>query len=187
MAYTVLAVYPLFDQAEGALDELLSLGYARHKLCLGPAADTPAAREAALQGREQSDDLSIHQATLPESLRAQLGQHADQGDAYLEAVRRGSYVLMANADNDQEADHAMSVMARHRPVNIDAVSARWRRQGWSRYDPAAPAMTQEEVELERSAITDEKPALPAEQMQVPRDEAQRLGVRLFQRGAAHFL
>jgi hypothetical protein len=105
---------------------------------------------------------------------------------------------MANAENDQEADQAMGVMARHDPVNIDESSSRWRRQGWSRYDPAAAAMTQDEIELEHSAYTEEKPTLPIQQVQgdpakdeaaepaiqtpIPRNEAQRLGVRLFQRG-----
>jgi hypothetical protein len=59
-------------------------------------------------------------------------------------------------------------------------------------------MTQDEVELERSAYTEEKPTLPIEEVQgnpakdeaaepaihtpIPRNEAQRLGVRLYQRG-----
>jgi hypothetical protein len=59
-------------------------------------------------------------------------------------------------------------------------------------------MTQDEVELERSAYTEEKPTLPIQQVQgypvkdeaagpsiqtpIPRNEAERLGVRLFQRG-----
>ena len=45
----------------------------------------------------------------------------------MQAVRRGSYVLMADAENDGEADQAMDVMARHGPVDIDEVSSRWRR------------------------------------------------------------
>jgi hypothetical protein len=57
------------------------------------------------------------------------GQQDNQGDTYLELVRRGSYVLLANAENDQEADQAMDVMARHGPVDIDEISSRWRREG----------------------------------------------------------
>jgi hypothetical protein len=116
----------------------------------------------------------------------------------MEAVRRGSYVLLADAESDEEADQAMDVMARHGPVNIDEVSSRWRREGWSRYDPVAAAMTQDEIEREHGAAPEEKPTLPVQEVQgypakdeaaepavhtpIPRNEAKRLGVRLFQRG-----
>jgi hypothetical protein len=39
MAYTVIAAYDAYDQAQAALDELLSRGYARHKLHLGLVED----------------------------------------------------------------------------------------------------------------------------------------------------
>jgi hypothetical protein len=198
MAYTVIGVYDTYARAERALDELLSRGFARHKLHLGPIEDTPVGREAALRTLDQSDDLSMNRLTLPGFFRTLFDQQDSHGDIYMEAVRRGSYVLMANAENDQEADQAMDVMARHDPVNIDESSSRWRRQGWSRYDPAAAAMTQDEIELERSAYTEEKPTLPIQEVQgnpvkdeaaepaiqtpIPRNEAQRLGIRLFQRG-----
>jgi hypothetical protein len=197
MAYTVIGVYDTYERAEDTLNELLTGGFARHKLHLGLIEDTPVGREAALRALEQSDEQSMSRTTLPELFRTLFGQRDDQGDIYLEAVRRGSYVLMANAENDQEADQAMDLMARHDPVNIDEVSSRWRRQGWSKYDPAAAAMTQDEVELEHSPYTEERPSLPIQQVQgypikdeaaepaiqtpIPRNEAQRLGVRLFQR------
>jgi hypothetical protein len=198
MAYTVIGVYDTYDRAEDALNALLSRGFARHKLYLRPIEDTPVGREAALRALDQSEDQSMNRLTLPEFFRTLFGQQDNDGDIYLEAVRRGSYVLMANAENDQEADQAMDAMARHGPVNIDEYSSRWRRQGWSGYDPAAPAMTPDEIELERSALTEEKPTLPIQEVQgypvkdeaaepaiqtpIPRNEAQRLGIRLFQRG-----
>jgi hypothetical protein len=197
MAYTVIGVYDTEARAEAALDELLSRGFARQNLHLGLIEDTPAGRAAALRALDQSDDQSMNRLSLPEFFGTLFGQQDNHGDIYLEAVRRGAYVLTVNADNDQEADQAMDVMARHDPVNIDEHSSRWRRQGWSRYDPDAAAMTQDEVELERSAYTEEKPtqpievvqgnpvkdaAAPAVQTPIPRNEAQRLGVRLYQRG-----
>jgi hypothetical protein len=198
MAYTVIGVYDTEARAEAALNELLSQGFAKPKLHLGLIEDTPVGRQAALRALDQSDDQSMHRLTLPEFFRTLFGQQDNRGDVYLEAVRRGSYVLTANADNDQEADQAMDVMARHHPLNIDEYSSRWRREGWSRYDPAAAAMTQDEVELERSAYSEEKPTMPIEVVQgnpakdeaaepaihtpIPRNEARRLGVRLYQRG-----
>lgn len=198
MAYTVIGVYDTCEQAEGALNELVSRGFARHKVHFDPIEDTPPGRAAALRALEQSDDQSMNRLTLPEHFRTLFGEQDDQGDIYLEAVRRGSYVLMADAEDDHQADQAMDVMARFDPVNIDEQSSRWRRQGWSRYDPAAAALSQDEVELERSVYTEEKPTLPIREVQgnpvgdeaaepavqtpIPRNEAQRLGVRLYQRG-----
>jgi hypothetical protein len=198
MAYTVIGVYDTYEQAEGAFNELVSRGFARHKVHFDPIEDTPVGRAAALWALEQSDDQSMNRLTLPEHFRTLFGEQDDQGDIYLEAVRRGSYVLMADAEDDQQADQAMDVMARFDPVNIDEQSSRWRRQGWSRYDPAAAAMSQDEVELERTAVTEERPTLPIEEVQgnpirdedaapdiqtpIPRNEAQRLGIRLYQRG-----
>jgi hypothetical protein len=196
MAYTVIGVYDAYSRAEVALHDLLSRGFPRHKLYLAPIEDTPAGRVAALRELDQLDDQSTNRLTLPEFFRALFGQDHSNRDIYLEAVRRGSYVLMANADNDQEADQAMEIMARHRPSDIDEISSRWRRHGWSGFDPAAAAMTEDEIERERSSYTEEKPTLPIQAVQgvpvkgevaepatpIPRNEAQRLGVRLFQRG-----
>lgn len=198
MAYTVIGVYDTYVRAQEAFDALLSRGFARHKLHLGPVEDTPLGREAELRLLAESDDQSMSRLTLPDFFRTLSGQQDDHGDIYMEAVRRGSYVLMADAENEQEADRAMDVMARHGPVNIDELSSRWRREGWSGYDPLAAAMTQDDLERERGAAPEHKPALPVQEVQghpvrdeaavaadrtpIPRNEAQRLGVRLFQRG-----
>jgi hypothetical protein len=199
MAYTLIAVYDNYSDAESALKDLLSQGFARHKMHLGLVEDTPLGREAALQKLEQADDQSTNRLTLPDFFRTLFGNEPDSDrDIYLEAVRRGSYVLMVNAENDQQAHQAIDAMASHHPVNIDERSAGWRNRGWTRFDPAAVAMTQDEVDLERSLYAEERPTLPIQQVQgdpvkdggaIPgtdlpmlRNEAQRLGVRLIQRG-----
>jgi hypothetical protein len=198
MAYTVIGAYDTYARAEAALDGLLSRGFARHKLHLGPIEDTPVGREAALRLLEQSDDQTMNRLTLTGFFRTLSSQQDNHGDIYMEAVRRGSYVLLADAENDQEADQAMDVMARHGPVNIDEVSSRWRSEGWARYDPAAAAMTQDQIELDHSAAPEDRPTPPIQEVQgypvkdeaaepaiqtpIPKNEAKRLGIRLFQRG-----
>ncbi len=198
MAYTVIGVYDTYARAQEAFDALLSRGFSRHTLRLAPIEDTHVGREAEQRLLEQSDDQSMNRLTLPEFFRTLSGQQGNQGDIYMEAVRRGSYVLMADAENDEEADQAMDVMARHGPINIDEVSSQWRRAGWEGYDATAAAMTQIEIEREQGAGAEEKPTLPVQEVQgyaakdeaaapavqtpIPRNEAHRLGVRLFQRG-----
>jgi hypothetical protein len=199
MAYTLIGVYDNYSDAESALTDLLSRGFPRHKLHLGLIEDTPLGREAALQKLEQADDQSTNRLTLPEFFRTLFGNDPDSDrDIYLEAVRRGSYVLTVDAENDQQAHQAIDTMASHHPVNIDERSSEWRNRGWSHFDPTAEAMTQGEVDLERSLYAEEKPTLPIQQVQgdpvkdmgaqpgtdipILRNEAQRLGVRLIQRG-----
>lgn len=212
MAYTVIGVYDSYAQAEAALNDLLSRGFPRHALHLGLIEDTPVGRHAELQTLEQSDDQSTNRLSLPDFIRTLFGDQKDNnGDIYLEAVRRGSYVLMVNAGNDEQAEQAMDVLARHNPVNIDERSSQWRKRGWSEYDPMASAMSEAEIEYERGLLPETTPTLPIQEVQgdpvkdeaakpagrtlaaltdeaqrlgISRlsNEAQRLGVRLYQRG-----
>lgn len=199
MAYTLIGVYDDYAEAEGAFQDLVSSGFPRHQLHLGLIEDTALGRRAALQQLAQAEDQSTNPLTLPDFFGTLFGNTPDgERDMYLEAVRRGSYVLMADADDDQQAHQAIDAMASHHPVNIDERSAGWRNRGWSHFDPDAQAMTREEVDLEQSLYTEERPTLPIQQVQgdpvkdwaaepgtglpLLRNEAQRLGVRLIQRG-----
>lgn len=211
MAYTVIGVYDSYSEAEGALNDLLSRGFPRHAIRLGLIEDTPVGRRAQLQLLEQSDSESTNRLSLPDFLRALFGNSQQDRDIFLEAVRRGSYVLMVNADTDQQVDQAMDVLARHHPVNMDQRASHWRSRGWSEYDPKALAMSETEIETERGMLPETTPTLPIQVVQGDpvkdsaaqpggrtldalrddaqrlgvsrlRDEAQRLGVRLYQRG-----
>ncbi|MEN3297360.1 MAG: hypothetical protein V7642_6613 [Burkholderiales bacterium] len=211
MAYTVIGVYDNYSDAEEALKELVSRGIPRHKMNLGLIEDSPLGRRAELQQLTQSDDESTSRLSLPDFMRTFFGNGRQDRDIYLEAVRRGSYVLMVNAENDKQADQAMHVMAGHHPVNIDERASQWRSRGWDHYDPSASVMTDAEIDHERSLLPETTPSIPIQQVQgdpvkdaaakpagetieglmgeaqrlgISRlnEEAQRLGVRLYQRG-----
>jgi hypothetical protein len=211
MAYTVVGLYDNYSEAEDARNELLSSGFPRHTMNLGLIEDTPLGRRAELQRLDQSEIESTNRLSLPEFMRTMFGEGQKDSDIYLEAVRRGSYVLMVNAENDQQAKQAMEILAHHHPVNIDERSFNWRSRGWSEYDPKASAMRESEIEAERGALPETTPTLPvhavqgdpvkdaaakpagqtidalmseAQSLGVSRlsEEAQRLGVRLYQRG-----
>jgi hypothetical protein len=178
---------------------------------LGLIEDTPIGRRAELQQLDQSEIESTNRLSLPEFMRTLFGGDQKDSDIYLEAVRRGSYVLMVNADNDQQADQAMDILARHHPVNIDERSSNWRSRGWSEYDSKMSVLSETEIESERGLLPETTPTLPIQSVQgdpvkdaaakpagqtidalmndaqrlgVSRlsEEAQRLGVRLYQRG-----
>jgi hypothetical protein len=212
VAYTVIGVYDNYSDAEGALNHLVARKFPRHKMHLGLIEDTPVGRYAVLQMLDQADDQSTSSLSLPDFIRTLFGDQKDNnGDVYLEAVRRGSYVLMVNAENDEQANQAMDVLARHNPVNIDERSSQWRNRGWSQYDPRASVMSEAEIDAERGLLPETTPTLPIQQVQgdpvkdeaakpagqtiaglsdeaqrlgISRlsNEAQRLGVRLYQRG-----
>jgi hypothetical protein len=211
MAYTVIGLYDNYSDAEEALKDLVSRGIPRHKMNLGLIEDSPVGRRAELQQLMQSDDESSNRLSLPDFMRTVFGNGQQDRDIYLEAVRRGSYVLMLNTENEEQANQAMHVMADHHPVNIDERASQWRSRGWTQYDPSAPAMSEAEIDSERSLLPETTPSLPLQEVQgdpvkdaaakpggetieglmgeaqrlgISRlsEEAQRLGVRLYQRG-----
>lgn len=211
MAYTVIGVYDNYSEAESAENELLSGGVPRYKMHLGLIEDTALGRRAELQQLVASDDESTSPASLADFFHTMVGNGQQDNDIYMEAVRRGSYVLMVNAESDDEAHRAIDVMAHHHPVNIDERSSQWRNRGWSHYDPNASVMSEAEIDSERSLLPETEPSLPVYQVQGDpvkdaaakpagetlrgiseeaqrlgirslSDEAQRLGVRLYQRG-----
>jgi hypothetical protein len=211
MAYTVIGVYDNYSDAEESLKDLVSRGFPRHTMNLGLIEDSPVGRRAELQRIVQSDEDSTNRLSLPDFMRTLFGDGQQDRDIYLEAVRRGSYVLMVNAENDEQSRQAMDVMGHHHPVNIDERSSQWRNRGWDHYDPSASAMTQADIDYERSLLPEVTPSLPIQEVQgdpvkdaaakpggetiedlmgdaqrlgISRlsEEAQRLGVRLYQRG-----
>lgn len=81
-------------------------------------------------------------------------------------------------------------MNRFDPVDIDDRSSQWKNQGWAGYDEAAPMMSADEIEKDRSAYgttrqpdTTETAKIPViqEEIKVGKRTVQRGGVRIIQR------
>jgi uncharacterized protein (TIGR02271 family) len=195
MANTVIGVYDNYSRAQSALDELLAKGFSRSEVQLSPAEDTSAARQASLRSNEQADDQSTGGWSIGNFFRSLFGndERNEHVDIYSEAVRRGSYLLTVNADNDERRDQATDIMNRHDPVDIDERSAQWRSQGWSQYDRSAPVLSDAEIEQERTSYAprqeqqggtlEGRAAIPVveEELKVGKREVQRGGARVFQR------
>ena len=71
-------------------------------------------------------------------------------------------------------DRATEIINRYQPVDIDERAAQWQSQGWSGYDASAPALTDAEIQQERTRYA-------GASMQSGKREVQRGGVRVFQR------
>jgi hypothetical protein len=148
MANTVIGVYEFYLQAQGAMDELLASGFAPDHIRLKPHDETPAAREVALRPESESRAAS-HGIGHFFRLLFGLEQKSEHADLYSEAVRRGSYVLTAQADSEHQVEQAVEIMHQHDPVDIDERSTRWRSEGWLKYDKGAPIFSDSEIAHER--------------------------------------
>ena len=158
MTNTVIAVYDEFAHAQSAMKQLLSSGFTSSNVHLRPSEDSQSGRTAALQALGQSDTdsqaKSASGGTLRGFFRELFGGHSNEtqshGTHYEEAVRRGSFVLVVDAADEQERDVATSVMEQFQPVDIDERAQQWRANGWSGTEQTTTPMSDEELALERS-------------------------------------
>jgi hypothetical protein len=76
------------------------------------------------------------------------GVSEDDANVYAEGVRRGGTLVTAHVD-DQRVSQAREILQRSRSVDLAARRNAYRDAGWSRFDEAAPAYTDEQVRRER--------------------------------------
>ncbi len=182
MRDTVVGVYDDYADAEGALQALTAAGFARSAIHIAPESD-PAPAAIVNTGHQHGA------AGITNFFRSLFGvEQQAQHAAYAESVRRGSYVLTVDTQNDEEIDRATDAMGRFNPVDIDERSSAWRQQGWPDGEPAitepdagdggavqAPSPAQSgTTEMSRIPVIEEA-------LQVGKREVQRGGVRVFRR------
>jgi hypothetical protein len=68
---------------------------------------------------------------------------------YAEGVRRGGALVTARVD-DARATEAQAILQRQKSVDLNARGRLYRDEGWSRFDPAAPAYTADQIARERA-------------------------------------
>jgi len=75
------------------------------------------------------------------------GVSNEDADVYAEGVRRGGALVVARVDDD-EAASAQAILNRS---GVDATqrATAYRQSGWTRFDPAAPAYTPDQVKRDR--------------------------------------
>ena len=77
----------------------------------------------------------------------QHGVDEDEANAYAEGVRRGGTLVTARVP-EADAARVEAIMDRN-AVNIHDRRRMWERNGWTRFDPKAPAYTADEIRRER--------------------------------------
>jgi hypothetical protein len=76
------------------------------------------------------------------------GVDEDSAHVYAEGVRRGGTLLTVQVEEDQAA-RVEEIFLENGAVDAAARGEAYRTSGWTRYDPAAPAYTPEEIARER--------------------------------------
>lgn len=77
------------------------------------------------------------------------GHSEEDAQVYAEGVRRGGALVSVRVDENR-ATEAERVLDQFQGANASDRGARYREQGWSRYDETAPLYGREEMERERS-------------------------------------
>lgn len=76
------------------------------------------------------------------------GVPEDHAHVYSEAVRRGGTLVTVRTSTIAD-DKISAIMDGYEPINAVARREDYRREGWSKYDPAAPNYTQTAADIER--------------------------------------
>jgi hypothetical protein len=76
------------------------------------------------------------------------GTSKENAQLYAEALRRGGAIVTAKVSDDDEAQYA--AIMDHRAFDVTERGQIWRDEGWTGYDPDAPAYSAEEVARERA-------------------------------------
>jgi len=193
---TVVGVYDNFSDAESAVQALISSGFTRANVQLNPEKDD----YGTTSDGTNSSTSATHSGGIRGFFASLFGSddYTEQHDVYSESVRRGSYVLTVNVQDQADVDRAVEVMNRFNAVDVDERVSHWKQQGWSKYDESAPRYSRDEIEKERSSYsqlraagtstgtsagTSETARIPVieEELKVGKREVQRGGVRVFQR------
>jgi hypothetical protein len=113
---TIVGIFDNFAAAQSARNELLVSGFTWRQVQLSPDHETAPRPQTA---HRQADDQSVG-ATMGNLFRGLfgVGNRSTHGDLYGAAVRHGDYVLIADADDEQQRTHAEDVMRRHQPVDV---------------------------------------------------------------------
>jgi hypothetical protein len=76
------------------------------------------------------------------------GISEEDAPVYAEGLRRGGTLVSVRVD-DSRVDEAELILQRFSPVDIGARGTAYRDEGWTGYDPDAPAYTSDQIEAER--------------------------------------
>ena len=149
MNNTIIGVYDDRQDAALANATLQKQGIAQSQIRMVRPEDMQAGRT---RSDYQDEDLTFGEQ-ISAFFSSLFGSDDEEvlGPRYLEAVRRGSTLVVVDANDEKEVQVVERVMSEHRTVDIDQRDANWRKQGWSNYDENAPVYSEDEIKADRAA------------------------------------
>jgi len=136
---TVISAFDDARTARRAVARLVSAGFPRDDVHVHGAHES--ARLSASPGRvgsaEHEHDRGVL-ASIGHVLASLFGADSPRGDAgnYTEAVRRGSCVVLVDAQDERQAERAADVLEQAGAIDMDERTNQWRAEGWARDDVA---------------------------------------------------
>lgn len=76
------------------------------------------------------------------------GTDKEHAEVYSESVRRGGTLVTARVE-DADASRVEAILATYRPIDPVARGADYRKEGWTTFDPKAPAYRPNQTEIDR--------------------------------------
>ena len=149
MNHTVAAIFDSYGDAQSAMSALFNEGFVSADVKLSPPDDSREARERAMRGGSASSGEGW---SIGEFFRSLFGsdQHSEDAGMYAEALRRGSYLVTIDAATESQADQAVDVLMRFKPVDLSHRAEHWRSGGWTGYQSESPVYTEEEARNEQA-------------------------------------
>lgn len=174
---TAVAVFDDYRTAERVATELANSGIPRDSIDVRSNFMTGAAGRSGYSTDEEEGGISgfFHR------LFGSHGKEEEHGH-YAEAVRRGSAVVAVTAPQP-ELERAIDIMNAAGAVDIDTRVEQYRKTGYERYDPNAPAYSDEDVRRERERygrdVSDRSIPVIEEELQVGKRVVRRGAVRVY--------
>ena len=119
------ALVGVFDdqyEAQQARDALLAEGFSNDHVRIASSDNAETA--------PSTGETAEYDASFTGKIASFFGFGKDDMETYSEAIRRGSYVLVADVADEQEAERVQNIMEQYNPVDIDERAAQWRESGW---------------------------------------------------------
>uniref|UniRef100_Q01PI0 DUF2382 domain-containing protein n=1 Tax=Solibacter usitatus (strain Ellin6076) TaxID=234267 RepID=Q01PI0_SOLUE len=174
---TVVGVFDEYRTAESVARDLANQGIPRENINVRSNFMTGAAGKQGTSNESEEGGISGFFHRLFGG-----GHESEEAGHYSEAVRRGSAVVSVTAPPEQ-IEAAVALMNERGAIDIDRRVQEYRKTGYERHDPNAPAYSFDEAvrEREQSGELREGASIPVveEELQVGKRVVRRGGVRVY--------
>jgi stress response protein YsnF len=140
---TVISAFDDYQTAQRAVERLVDAGFDRDDVHVqqgmssGPSSATGGTSNTGSGTVYQDEDRGIL-SSIGHFFASLFGQDDDvrtgQAGTYAEAVKRGSSVVVVDAQTEEQAERAANLMQEMGAVDVDERAHQWRQTGWTGYE-----------------------------------------------------